>query len=158
MTAAKALSEGVIDGFWANGMGAEVAVRQGAGTVVLDIRRGEGPAEARGYTFPALITSDRVIADNPDAAAAAVRALVKTQRALAENPQRAADVGKALYPPEEAGLIATLIERDVPYYDPRIPEPVVSDMNRFARDIGLLAAPVSYEDVVAVQFSHFWEG
>ena len=158
VTAAKALSEGVIDGFWANGMGAEVAVRHGAGTIVLDIRRGEGPPEARGYTFPALITSDRVIADNPDAAAAAVRALVKTQRALVEDPQRAADVGKALYPPEEAGLIATLIERDIPYYDPRIPETVVSSMNRFAQDIGLLAAPVPYEDVVAVQFSHLWEG
>ena len=99
-----------------------------------------------------------MIADDPDAVAAAVRALVKTQQALVANPQRAADVGKALYPPEEAGLIATLIERDVPYYDPRIPEPVVSSMNRFAQDIGLLAASVSYEDVVAVQFSHLWEG
>jgi ABC-type nitrate/sulfonate/bicarbonate transport system substrate-binding protein len=158
VTAAKALSEGAIDGFWANGMGAEVAVRSGAGTVVLDIRRGEGPAEARGYTFPALVTTDRLIADNPDAAAAAVRALVKTQRALAEDPQRAAEVGKALYPPEEAGLIATLIERDVPYYDPRVPEPVVASMNQFARDIGLLTGPVAYEDVVAVQFSHLWEG
>lgn len=158
VTAAKALAEGVIDGFWANGMGAEVAVRQGAGTVVLDIRRGEGPAEAQGYTFPALITSDRVIADDPGAAAAAVRALVRTQRALVEDPQRAAEVGKALYPSQEAGLIATLIERDTPYYDPRIPEPVVASMNRFAQDIGLLAAPVPYEDVVAVQFSHLWEG
>ncbi len=158
VTAAKALSEGAIDGFWANGMGAEVAVRHGAGTVVVDIRRGEGPPDARGYTFPALITSDRVISENPDAAAAAVRALVKTQKALVEDPQRAADVGKALYPPEEAGLIGTLIERDTPYYDPRIPEPVVASMNRFAQDIGLLAAPVAYEDVVAVRFSHLWDG
>ena len=67
-------------------------------------------------------------------------------------------MGKALYPSEEAGIIATLIERDIPYYDPRIPETVVSSMNRFARDIGLLAGPVAYEDVVAVQFSHLWEG
>ena len=81
--------------------------------------RRRDPPKPGGYTFPALITSDRVIADDPDAAAAAVRALVKTQRALAENPQRAAEVGKALYPAEEAGIIATLIERDVPYYDPR---------------------------------------
>ena len=34
VTAAKALEEGMIDGFWANGMGAEVAVRRGVGTVV----------------------------------------------------------------------------------------------------------------------------
>ncbi|MDB5544481.1 MAG: putative ABC-type nitrate/sulfonate/bicarbonate transport system periplasmic component, partial [Hyphomicrobiales bacterium] len=41
--AAKALEEGKIDGFWANGMGTEVAVTRGAGKVVLDIRRGDGP-------------------------------------------------------------------------------------------------------------------
>src|SRR5437870_11101847 len=36
LTAARALEERKIDGFWANGMGTEVAVRRGAGTVVLD--------------------------------------------------------------------------------------------------------------------------
>jgi hypothetical protein len=29
-------------------------------------------------------------------------------------------------------------------------------MNRFAQDIGLLAAPVPYEGVVAVEFSQLW--
>ena len=158
VTAAKALADGLIDGFWANGMGAEVAVRNGAGAVVLDVRRGEGPPEARGYTFPALVTSDRLIAERPDEAAAAVRALVRTQHALVEDPQRAAAVGKALYPAEEAQLIAALIERDAPYYDPRIPESVVAHMNRFARDVGLLPAPVPYEEVVAVRFSRLWDG
>src|SRR6266446_6088782 len=41
LTAARALEDGKIDGFWANGMGAEVAVRRGVGTVVLDVRRGD---------------------------------------------------------------------------------------------------------------------
>jgi len=36
----QALEEGKIDGFWANGMGTEIAVRRGVGTIVLDIRRG----------------------------------------------------------------------------------------------------------------------
>src|SRR5580704_1968020 len=40
LTAAKALEDRKIDGFWANGMGAEVALRRGVGTMVLDIRRG----------------------------------------------------------------------------------------------------------------------
>src|SRR5215472_47677 len=43
VTAARALEAGKIDGFWANGMGAEVAVRRGIGTIVLDVRRGDGP-------------------------------------------------------------------------------------------------------------------
>ena len=48
VNAAKAMEEGKIDGFWANGMGAEVAVQRGIGTLVLDARRGYGPAELRG--------------------------------------------------------------------------------------------------------------
>src|SRR6266567_1726916 len=43
VTAAQALAERKIDGFWANGMGAEVAVRGGVGSIVLDVRRGDGP-------------------------------------------------------------------------------------------------------------------
>ena len=42
VTATRALEDGRIDGFWANGMGTEVAVRRGVGTVVLDVRRGDG--------------------------------------------------------------------------------------------------------------------
>jgi hypothetical protein len=40
VAAAKALEDGELDGFWANAMGAENAVRGGVGKVVLDVRRG----------------------------------------------------------------------------------------------------------------------
>lgn len=156
LTAAKALEEGKLDGFWANGMGAEVAVRTGVGTIVLDVRRGDGPAAARHFTFPALITSDRLIAEDPAAAEGAVRAIVKTQKALKEDPEKAAPVGEALFPPNEARLIAELIRRDTPYYDATITENVVARMNQFARDLGLLSKNVPYEEVVATRFAHVW--
>src|ERR1700730_7479346 len=54
VTAAKALEDRKIDGFWANGMGAEVAVRRGIGTVVLDVRRGDGPKPCFNYTMSAI--------------------------------------------------------------------------------------------------------
>ena len=57
-------------------------------------------------------------------------------------------VGKKLFPPTEAGLIAALIRRDVPFYDANISEKAVEAMNRFARDLGLLSRQVKYEDVV----------
>lgn len=156
ITAAKALEEGKLDGFWANAMGAEVAVRRGIGSIVLDVRRGDGPPPARHYTFPALVTSERMIDGEADSVAAAVRAIVKTQRALREDPSRATTVGEKLFPSTEAGLIAHLIERDAPYYDPAISEDVVKNMNQFAQDIGLLSAPIAYDKVVATQFSHLW--
>lgn len=156
--AAKSLAEGLIDGFWANGMGTEVAVRSGAGTVVLDVRRGDGPPAARGYTFPALVASDKKIAEAPDEVAAAVRAIVSVQQTLRENPARAKEVGDLRFPSTEAGLITELIERDLPYYEPSISEETVDKMNRFAQSVGMLSKPVSYEQVVATQFKELWAG
>jgi NitT/TauT family transport system substrate-binding protein len=147
LMAAQALEEGKIDGFWANGMGAEVAVRNRIGSLVLDARR-DGSDEVKGYTFPALVSSEKVIGDNPAAARAAIRAVTAAQKALKEDPDRAAAVGRKLFPPTEAGLIAELIRRDSPFYDPAISKESVIAMNRFAQDIGLLAGPVPYEQVV----------
>ncbi len=156
LTAAKALADGKIDGFWANGMGAEVAVRSGAGTVVLDIRRGDGPKPCFNYTMAAVATSDRLIAEKPEAAAGAIRAIKKTHAALKSDVALATKVGRKLFPPQEAELIAELIRRDLPYYDPTISEDFVAGMNAFARDVGVLKGDVPYAQVVATQFSPLW--
>ena len=157
LSAAKALEEGKLDGFWANGMGCEVALRRGVGSMVLDVRRGDGPPAARHYTFSALVTTDARIANDPDSVRAAIRAIMKAHKALKEDVSRAAEVGKKRFPPAEAELITELVRRDLPYYDPKISAQTVANMNRFAEDIGLLGAPVSYEQVVASQFSHLWD-
>ena len=57
VAAAKALEDRKIDGFWANGMGAEVAVRRGVGTVILDVRRGDGPQPCFNYTMSCIATT-----------------------------------------------------------------------------------------------------
>ena len=157
VAAAKALEEGKIDGFWANGMGAEVAVRRGVGTMVLDARRGDGPSTAFNYTMPALITSQKMIDDAPDSCEAAIRALVKTQKALKKNVGLATDVGKNLFPNEEASLIADVVERDLPFYTAAISEDFVKGMNKFQKDVGLVKGDFSFEQVVATQFMKFWD-
>lgn len=157
VTAARALEEGRLDGFWANAMGAEVAVRRGVGRVVLDVRRGDGPPAAQGYTFPALVTTERRIEQEPESVAGAIRAILRAQRALREDPSRATEVGQRLFPATEASLIAALIERDLPYYQPEISEDTVVSLNRFAQDAGLLSGPVPYDRVVATGFSHLWK-
>ncbi|MGH7086412.1 MAG: ABC transporter substrate-binding protein, partial [Acetobacteraceae bacterium] len=63
LNAARALEERQIDGFWANGMGAEIALTRGVGTIVLDVRRGDGPKAAFNYTMSAIAATDRLIAD-----------------------------------------------------------------------------------------------
>lgn len=156
LMAAKALEEGKIDGFWANGMGAEVAVSSGIGKIVLDIRRGDGPTKCFNYTMASVATSDALIAREPEAAAAAVRAIVATQKALKADVKLATEVGRRLFPEAAAELIAKLIERDLPYYDPVISREFVQGMNQFSRDVGILKTDVAYEDVVATGSSQFW--
>jgi ABC-type nitrate/sulfonate/bicarbonate transport system substrate-binding protein len=157
VTAAKALEDRKIDGFWANGMGTEVAVRRGVGTVVLDVRRGDGPARCFNYTMASIAATDALIARSPETVAAAVRAVVKTHATLKADVSRATDIGRKLFPPSEAELIAELIRRDLPYYDPTISRDFVAGMNQFSRDVGILKGDVPYEHVVATQFSQYWK-
>jgi NitT/TauT family transport system substrate-binding protein len=147
LMAAKALEERKIDAFWANGMGAEVAERQGVGTVVLDARR-EGSPEVKGLTFPALVCTEQTIRERPADALAAIEAVKKAQQALKENPERATEIGRRVFPPAEASLIAELIRRDTPYYQHGISQLTVRSMNRFARGLGLLSRDAAYEEVV----------
>lgn len=147
LMAAKALEQGKIDGFWANGMGAEVAVRSGVGTVVLDARR-EGTEEAKGYTFPALVATEKTVRERPQMAREAINAVKAAQQALRENPARATEAAKKHFPPEELALIAELIRRDSAFYDPDISRKSVESMNRFAREIGILSRDVPYEEMV----------
>src|ERR1700733_13403863 len=157
LSAAKALEERKIDGFWANGMGAEVAVRRGVGTVVLDVRRGDGPKACFNYTAATIATTDALIARAPEEAAAAVRAIVKTQAALKADVTRAAEVGKKLFPPAAAALITDLIRRDLPYYDAALSPAFVTGMAEFARRQNILDGEVAYEQVVATQFAPMWK-
>jgi ABC-type nitrate/sulfonate/bicarbonate transport system substrate-binding protein len=154
--AARALEAGRIDGFWANAMGAETAVSRGVGKILVDVRRGDDPAEVRRFTFAGMATTDTSIEREPDAIAAAVRAIVKAQRALRADPKLAAEVGRRKFPADAAALIETIVERDAPFYDPVISEEAVAGLNRFAQSVGHLPGPVPYEQVVALRFRDLW--
>ncbi len=157
LQAARALQEGLIDGFWANALGAECAVRSGAGKVVVDVRRGDGPEASRHFTFPSLVTSEKQITKHPEAAAAAVRAVVKVQQALKADVSRATEVGNKLFPSYEAELIAEVVSRDLPFYDPVITENDVAHLNRFAQDLGVLKDAMPYDAAVATEFAPLWK-
>src|SRR5262245_18537912 len=150
--AAQALEDRKVDGFWANGMGAELAVRRGVGTVVLDVRRGDGPHVCFNFTMPVIVTGERLIEHEPEAAAGAIKAVMATQMALKHDVSLATQVGRKLFPKEEANLIAELIRRDLPFYDPTISEDFVTEMTAFARSVGLLRGQSRYDQVVAQQF------
>jgi NitT/TauT family transport system substrate-binding protein len=154
--AAETLERGVIDGFWANALGSETAVRRGVGTIVVDSRRGDGPPGAGHYTFAALATTDALIQRELERVAGAVRAIVRAQRLLKENPARATEVGRRRFPPAAAEIIAAVVERDLPFYDASISESSVTAMNGFAQAIGMLDGPVPYESVVATRFRPLW--
>jgi len=99
VTAAQALKTGEVDGFWANAMGAETALRSGVGSLVLDVRRGIEPSRERHYTFSSLIGRDDTIRDKPEFVKSAISAVVRAQQALCELPELARKIGDSLFPP-----------------------------------------------------------
>jgi ABC-type nitrate/sulfonate/bicarbonate transport system substrate-binding protein len=153
---AHAIEQGLAEGYWGNAMRAEYGVRHGWASVLLDIRRGDGPPAARYFTFPALVTSERLVKEQPDAATSGVRAIMKAQRVLRADPMRAAEAAKRLFPPEETVLIADLMARDAEFFDASVTEEMVAKTSQFARDVGMLTGPVAYEDVVATEFRSLW--
>ncbi|PPR09294.1 MAG: hypothetical protein CFH41_02605 [Alphaproteobacteria bacterium MarineAlpha11_Bin1] len=156
VTAAAALEDGKIDAFWANGMGAEVAVTKGVGTIVLDPRRGIGPAASFNFTQPVFATTQKMIDEEPDTVSAAVRAIVNVQKAMKEDVSLATEVGRKSFPEAETALIAQVVERDLPFYDAAITPEFVTGMNAFCRDMGLMDGDPTFESVVATQFSNLW--
>jgi NitT/TauT family transport system substrate-binding protein len=155
--ASKALQDGKLDGFWANGMGTEIAVRGGYGIVVADARRIDGQKECFNYTCPAITASDALIASAPEKVAAAVRAIAKTQAALKADVNRAGEVGRKLFPPMEADLIVELVRRDLPFYDATLSRDFITGMTSFLRGQGVLSGDVPYEQIVATQYAQYWK-
>ena len=156
VTAAAALEDGKIDAFWANGMGAEVAVTKGVGKIVLDPRRGVGPAASFNFTQPVFATTQTMIDEQPDTVAAAVRAIVNVQKAMKGDVSLATEVGRKSFPEAETALIAQVVERDLPFYDASITPDFVTGMNAFCRDMGLMTSDPAFEDIVATEFSNLW--
>ena len=156
VTAAAALEDGKIDAFWANGMGAEVAVTKGVGKIVLDPRRGVGPAASFNFTQPVFATTQTMIDEQPDTVAAAVRAIVNVQKAMKRDVSLSTEVGRKSFPEAETALIAQVVERDLPFYDASITPDFVTGMNAFCRDMGLMTSDPAFEDIVATEFSNLW--
>ena len=156
LTAARALENREIDGFWANGMATELAVIGGFGTLLLDARRGDGPPGCFDYTMGVLAATEQLVDQQPDVAAAAVRALVAAQDALKADPSRATKAAANRFPARETALIARIVARDLPYYDAAIGEASITAINDFARWLNILDADVPYSEIVATRFSHLW--
>ena len=156
VAAASALADGRVDGLWANALGCELAIQLGAGSVIVDARRGDGPVGAGNYSFAALATTESNIERNPERIEAVVRAIGRAQAIIRQEPQRAAKVTSELFPSTEAELMSQILERDSEFYRPAISRDAITEMNRFATASGLLSHPVPYEQIVAIQCRPLW--
>ena len=155
VTAAEALADGRIDGFWANGMGAEVAVRRGTGTVIVDARR-HAPVGADRYTFPALMATLETCDSRPEELEAAVTGVVEAQRRLRAQPALATTVAAPRFPPLETELIETLVARDAAFYDAAITEGTLADMVAFAQRRRMTSKDLGAGDLVAPGAPAWW--
>jgi ABC-type nitrate/sulfonate/bicarbonate transport system substrate-binding protein len=151
-----AIEQGRADAFWGNGMRVALAEKARVAKMHLDLRRGDGPKGALYYNFAALTTTARLVEEQPEVAAGAIRAIVNAQKALQADPSLATQVGRRLFPPDAAALIAGLIARDALFYDAVITPEAVDGLNSFAQANALISEPVQYNDLVATQFRNVW--
>ena len=157
VSAAEALKAGSVDGFWANGMAAQIALDNGVGKLVVDARRGDGPTGTSDYTFPALVAATSRIESEPELMRAAIGAITGAHELLRQDPELAREAAAPHFPDVERGLISGLIQRDLPFYDAAISRPKIDAMNKFSCDLGILTGPaVPYETIVAEQFASSW--
>jgi NitT/TauT family transport system substrate-binding protein len=75
--------------------------------------------------------------------------------ALQKDVQLAENVAAKLFP-QDSSHIVELVRRDLPFYRSDLAPAFVEGMNRFARAINILDADVPYSEVVAEQFSEYW--
>ena len=62
------------------------------------------------------------------------------------------------FPARETGLIARIVERDLPYYEAAIGESSIAAINDFARWLGILDGDIPYSEIVTTQFRDLWRG
>ena len=135
LTAAEALAAGKIDGFWANGMATEIAVTTGIGSIVLDVRRGDGPPGCFDYTMPVLATTERLIDRSPrncrggGARVGRGAECIETGRVAGHRSRPQAVSGA------RGGADRRDRRCDLPFYDAAIGEASVAAVNAFARDM-----------------------
>src|SRR5690606_28216451 len=131
--------------------------RSGVGQLLLDARRGPRPDGITDYTFPALVATERRLAESPEEVRAVLRAVVRAQRALADDPELAVEAARPHFPPQELELISGLIARDAAFYDPAIAPGTVDAMQRFAHQLGITSTPTAdYDQVVATDLRTEW--
>jgi hypothetical protein len=157
VNAAKAMEEGKIDGFWANGMGAEVAVQRGLGTMVLDARRGDGPRQPARLHLRRAGDARRPGREEPEkgrgrGARAGQDAQGAEGRSEARHQGRREVVsGVRGEPDRHAGRARSAVLR------PDISKRTFDSMCKFVQTVGLTKGLGKYEDVWATQFSNLWK-
>jgi NitT/TauT family transport system substrate-binding protein len=102
-----------------------------------------------------LAATDKLIAEQPEKIADAVRAIASTQLALQKEVQLAENVAARLFP-QDSSHIVELVRRDLPFYRSDLTPGFVDGMNRFARAINILDEDVPHSNIVAEQFSEYW--
>src|SRR5204862_184908 len=80
-----------------------------------------------------LAVTDDFLARRSGDAARMVSAMDATHAALKQDVALACQIGAKVFPEREASLIASLVQRDLPFYSTAISKAFVAGMNDFAR-------------------------
>ena len=125
---------------------------------LVDPRRGEGPAFVKEMNFTTLQASGAVLSSRPDAVAKVVRAVVRAQKRLRDDGELALQLALKLFPDVDTAVMRAVLDADRPTYRPEITEEAMRQVHAGLRGVLLPAddPPISFADVVAVQYRSLW--
>ena len=126
----------------------------GKGTALVDLRKGEGPAQLTAYPTNGYAASTSFIEENPRIVSSFAAAIGAAQRWLADPANRAElEEAVAANLQIDPSLIPRLLDDNLATFSAVIPERGMQDAIDLVKQAGLIESSPSYEDVVATEFA-----
>ncbi|MGK3203151.1 ABC transporter substrate-binding protein [Amycolatopsis sp. MEPSY49] len=128
----------------------------GAGKVVFDLRTSKAEQNYSQLPTSTLQATSAWIKSNPDIARSLVRAVARADTVLREKSDTALPVLKGLYPELSPQQIESIYSASRSHFRAEISRPTFDSAMKIYRGAGVETGQVSYEQVVATQFSQDW--
>ena len=153
-TAIAAFEQGQVDAWVGFEPGTTVVVDQlRIGTVLVDLRAGDGPARLTEYASNGYAASSSYIEDHPRTVRRFVTAIEQAHDWIADPANRAAlEEIVARNVAVDETLVSQLVEDNVGTFGPSIPERNIDNAITLMRELELIDATPTYDDVVATEY------
>jgi NitT/TauT family transport system substrate-binding protein len=155
--ASAALQSGAVDALISYEPDVTKMATSGAGRVVFDLRNTKTETTYSQLPTSTLQATAKWIKDNPETAAALVRAVAKADDVLREQPDVALPVLKQLYPDLPPESVEGAYKVAQSHFKPAITQATYDSAMKVYKTAGTITADIPYSQTIGTQFSQYWK-